>query len=229
MPVFATIPSPAAIFASMQTLKDVQSHASPGGRPQPLAFVGKTLWMGAWDTDHLYAIDPQTWTVQHEVHAPGKPYGLALVGDKLRVVISLGEDDDRYFYTFDPSTGFDEASKTPCPDLTGSHLASDGTTLYLAQQSYKRILAIDAAGNTSREIALPNKIGGMGFGAGAFYVISADDEFEKLELATLDPKLDKPQMAPLAEIPFDARSLASTGDRWWTCNREASEIVSFAL
>jgi hypothetical protein len=113
--------------------------------------------------------------------------------------------------------------------MTGSHLASDGTTLYLAQMTYKRILAFDATGNILREIALPTKIGGMGFGAGTFYVISADDEFEKLELATLDPKLDTPQMAPLADIAFDARSLAYGGGRWWTCHREASEIVSFTL
>jgi hypothetical protein len=212
----------------MQNVKELERHPSPGTRPQPLAIQGKTLWAGSWDTDHLYAIDPRTWHVREEVAAPGKPYGLATIGDELRVVVSIGEEDDRYLYRFIPGQGFDAESKTACPDFTGSQLASDGTTLYLAQMGNRRILALDANGTVLREIALPTRCAGMGFRASTFYMISADEEFENLQLATLDVQVNNPTLAPVAAIPFDARSLAFDGTSWWTSHREASEIVSFA-
>jgi outer membrane protein assembly factor BamB len=214
----------------MQSVKELERHPSPGTRPQPLAFLGKTLWIGSWDTDHLYAIDPQKWRVVEEVAAPGKPYGIAALGDELRVVVSIGEEDDRYFYRFVPGKGFDAGSKTACPDFTGSHLVSDGSTLYLGQMGNQRILALDPTnGSILREIALPTRCGGMGVRAGAFYIISADEEFENLELATLDVQTSNPALVPVATIPFDARSLAFDGNVWWTNHREASEIVSFQV
>jgi sugar lactone lactonase YvrE len=213
----------------MQSVKELERHRSPGSRPSPLAILGKTLWSGSWDTDHLYAIDPQSWRVVEEVAAPGKPYGLTVVDDELRVVVSIGEDDDRYLYRFVPGQGFDAESKTACPDFTGSHLASDGTTLYLGQMGNRRILALGPDGSILREIALPTRCGGMGFRASTFYIISADEEFEHLQLATLDLQVSNPALASVAAIPFDARSLAFDGNAWWTSHREASEIVSFVV
>ena len=99
----------------MQSVRELERQPSPAPRPQPLAFYGKTLWMGSWDTNHLYAIDPHTWRVLEEVAAPGKPYGLAALGAELRVVVSIGEEDDRYLYRFVPGQGFDPESKTACP------------------------------------------------------------------------------------------------------------------
>jgi hypothetical protein len=212
----------------MKNVSERSRRASPAGRPQPLAFNGSTLWMGSWDTDRLYAIDPQTWSVTDEVVAPGKPYGIAVTGTEMRVVVSIGEDDDRYLFRFVPGKGFDESSKTACPDFTGSHLASDGTTLYMAQMGLRRIVTLDDAGAIVREIALPTRIGGMGFGPGGFYVISADEEFENLALATFDVTSNDPKLAPIAGIAFDgARSIAYDGSGWWTSDREVSEIVSF--
>jgi len=214
-------------MSNMQSIAERERHPSPAGRPQPLAFQGATLWMGSWDTDRLYAIDPKTWSVTHEAAAPGKPYGIAVAGDELRVVVSIGEDDDRYLYRFVPGHGFDEASKTACPDFTGSHLAYDGT-LYLGQMGKRRIVALDDAFAITREIALPTRCGGMGFGPGGFYIISADEEFEVLTFARLDLNDERPALAPVAGIPFDgARSLAYDGSAWWTSDREAGEIVAF--
>lgn len=213
----------------MQNVKERDRHPSPGGRPQPLAFHGNTLWTGSWDTNRLHAIDPQTWRVVDEIAVPGRPYGLAAMGGELRVVVSIGDDDDRYFYRFTPGQGFDSSSKTACPELTGSHLASDGTTLYLAQMTFKKILALDAEGAIVREVALPTRCAGMGFRNHTFHIIACDDEFENLELATLDVESAAPQALPLAGIPFDARSLAFQDGAWWTSHREASEIVSFTM
>ena len=213
----------------MQDVRELSRHTAPAGRPQPLALLGETLWVGSWDTDHLYAIDTKTWSVTDEVAAPGKPYGLAAVGDELRVVVSIGEHDDRFLYRFAPGRGFDLDSKTPCPDTNGSHLASDGTILYLCQATNKRIVELDDAGSVVRETPLPTRCAGMGFGAGAFYIISADDDFDNLQLATLDLAVDNPQIAPVAGIAPEARSLVYDGKNWLTCHREAGEIVSFAI
>jgi len=214
----------------MQTVTERQRRPSPAGRPQPLAFYGKTLWMGSWDTDRLYAIDPQTWKVTDEVAAPGKPYGLATVGAEMRAVVSIGEDDDRYLYRFVPGKGFDADSKMACPDFTGSHLASDGTTLYLGQMGLRRIVTLDESGAVASEVALPTRCGGIGFGPGGFYIISADEEFENLKLAKLDLTGSDKDLELVAAIPFDgARALAYDGTAWWTSDREVSEIVSFTM
>jgi len=218
------------VVGDMQNVIERARHASPGSRPQPLAFLGKTLWMGSWDTDHIYAIDPQTWKVIDEVEAPGKPYGLAAVGDGLRVVVSLGEEDDRYLYHFVPGKGFDAHSKAACPDFTGSALASDGTKLYLAQMGNSRIVELDDKNAIVREIALPSRCGGMAFYPnGTFCIIAADDEWENLQFATLDISLSAPEAVEVAAIPFDARGLAYDGSQWWTSHREASEIVAFTV
>ncbi len=187
------------------------------------------MWAGCWDTDHLYAIDPRTWSVTAEVAAPGKPYGLTAIGNELRAVVSIGEDDDRFLYRCVPGQGFDLDSKLPCPDLTGSHLASDGKQLYLAQLGKRRILTLDERGSVVREIPVPTRFGGMGFGAGAFYIIAADDEFDHLQFATLDVRVDRPEAVPVADVSPEARALAFDGTNWWTSYREVNEIVSFVI
>jgi outer membrane protein assembly factor BamB len=213
----------------MNDVRELHRRTSPGGRPQPLAFYENSLWVGSWETDHIYALDPTTWSVRAEVAAPGKPYGIAPFEGGLRVVVSLGEEDDRYLYQFVPGDGFDASSKTPCPDLTGSQLASDGKTLYLGQMGNRRILALDAQGGVARELALPTRFGGMGFGpSGGFYIITADEEWENLRFAKLDLRSGTMNPDPIARIPDGWRSLAYDGSSWWTCDREAGEIVTFA-
>src|SRR5579871_5938517 len=103
----------------MQTTLELTRKSSPVPRPHPLAHLHGLLWIGSWETDHVYSIDPESWQVRDDVAAPGRPYGLAAEGDTLRVVVSH-DDDDRYLYVLDPMRGFDLDSKTPCPDLTGS-------------------------------------------------------------------------------------------------------------
>lgn len=209
-------------------IHELTRRQSPAGRPQPLALYEGLLWMGSWETNHIYGIDPQTWDVKADVAAPGQPFGIAPLGGVLHVVVSLGgNDDDRYLFRFVPGRGFDSNSQTPCPDLTGSHLASDGKQLFLGQMHNKRIVTLDAQTQITREIPLPTRCGGFGFAPdGTLYMISADEEFEKLELATLS--LDG-EMAVLAPIDFGARSLAHDGKSWYTCDREAGYIVSFSV
>ena len=210
----------------MKEIKELARRPSPAGRPQPLAYRDQTLWIGSWETNELYAVDPQSWKVRAAVAAPGKPFGMAFLGDELRVVVS-NDDDDRFFYRFVPGKGFDAASKTPCPEHTGSHLASDGTTLYLTQLHLRRMLAFDANGTVLRTIALPTQCGGIGIRDGVVYMISTDAEFENLTLATLDIEAPAPQATPIAALPDEARALTFDGNTWWTSLRERNELLAF--
>lgn len=214
----------------MNDVKILQQHESPGGRPQPICFHNGTLWVGTWDTDKIHSYDPKSWTKTGEFAAPGRPYGIAPVGDDMRIVIAIGEEEDRFLYRFKPGSGFDESSKTPCPDFTGSHLASDGTTLYMTQLGKRRIVTIDDKAAIQREIPLPTRCVGISFGPnGTFYIIAADEEFENLQLSTFDVRSQAPQPQPVAKLNDEARGLAFDGTSWWTNYREASQIVAFTL
>jgi hypothetical protein len=91
----------------------------------------------------------------------------------------------------------------------------------------RRIVTLDAQMQVSSEIPLPSRCGGFGFGpGGTLYMIAADDEFENLELATLERN---GTMTVLAPIDFGARSLLYDGSAWYTSDREAGFIVSFTL
>ncbi|HTX58903.1 MAG TPA: hypothetical protein VMH02_04430 [Verrucomicrobiae bacterium] len=197
-------------------------------QPHPLAFHEGTLWIGSWENHRLYGIDPQTWTIREEHESPGKPFGIAPLGDELRVVISL-DDDDRYLFPFRPGRGFDVGGKRACPDLTGSYLASQGGRLYLGQMTNRRILVLANDASVEREIALPTRCAGLGFGPGGFHMISGDQELEHLVFGTLDASQAAPSFQPLAPLPDEARSLAHDGSRWWTCLRDRNEMLSFIV
>ena len=171
--------------------------------------------MGSWETDRIYAIDPESWSVRNEIEAPGRPYGLTAEGDRLRAVIGEGKDDDRYIYALDPGRGLDLDSKTPCPDLTGSFVAADESTFYLGQMTFRRILEMDGEMGIRRELALPTRCAGIGIGRnGRFYMISGDEELEHLLFGTLDISQSQPQFEPIAPLPDEARSLVFDGARW---------------
>ena len=185
--------------------------------------------MGSWETDRVYVMDPQTLQVRNEIQAPGRPYGMAAVGNELRVVVAHGEDDDRYLYRV-RNGAFDVASKTPCPDLTGSFMTVRGSIIYLGQMHFGRILEMNSDYTIRRQIALPTKCVGFAFGPdGRFYMISADDEFENLKFGTLDVGQDQPQFEIVRPLPEEARYLLHDGSMWWTSLRDANEIATFTI
>lgn len=211
----------------MQTTKALHRRPSPATRPHPLAFLDGLLWIGSWDTDAVYGIDPPSWTVREEVPAPGRPFGMTALGDELRVVVAH-DDDDRYLYRFAPGRGFDLQSKTACPDSTGSYIAADGSTIYLGQMTERRILVLDADYTVRRALPLPTRCAGFGLGPdGRFYMISGDAELEHLEFGVLDLSQTQPQFEAIGPLPDEARSLVHDGTAWWTCLRETNELASF--
>jgi hypothetical protein len=213
----------------MQTTSELNRRPSPANRPFGLAKFEGNLLMGSWETDRVYVMDPQTLQVRSEIQAPGRPYGMVPVGGELRVVVAHGEEDDRYLYRVRDGA-FDLASKTPCPDLTGSFMTARSSTIYLGQMHYQRILEMDSDYAIRRQIALPTRCAGFAFGPdGRFYMISADDEFENLRFGTLDVTQDRPQFEVIRPLPDEARYLLHDGSMWWTSLRDANEIATFTI
>ena len=161
--------------------------------------------------------------------APGAPFGIAVVGDELAVVIGHGDDDDdRYIYRFVPGQGF-KSGRMQCPDLSGVHLAFDGDTLFLSQAHNRKILALDGGGTVLREIGLDRVPVGMTIIDGNFYLITGAKNFKNLELTKVDARGETPRVTSLASIPFVARGLTFDGSRFWTGDRDSNEIVAFPM
>jgi hypothetical protein len=211
----------------MQDVTETMRLPSPAPRPQSIAFDGEKLWMGSIETNRLYAIDPHHWTVSEEDRAPGKPWGITVVGDELRVICGEGDDDARVIRRFVPGHGFKNQDAIGCPDETGSQLSYDGVRLYVSQWYNKRILGIDERGKVVRTIDLPRGVCGQCYADGGFYVVTTDDEDSNdyfLSRVTLNGAAN---VEDLARVPFAARALAYDGSRFWTNHREHNQIVAF--
>ncbi len=183
--------------------------------------------MGSISTDRLYAIDPRQWTVLEEQKVPGKPWGMTVLGDELRVVCGVGEEDDRVIRRFVPGHGFKTQDEIECPEATGSQLSYDGTYLYLSQWYKRRILGLDERGEIVREIDVPHQICGQCYVDETFYLVTTDDEESGVYFLTRVCANGKTSSEDLGRIPFAARALAFDGSRFWTNHREANQIVAF--
>jgi len=209
-------------------IHELRRLAAPAPRPQAIAFDGTRLWIGSLERRKLYALDPQRWTVEREFEVPGLPYGLTVVDDELRVLLSMTAEDHRVIYRVDPATGLRATGTLTCPDDTGSHLSYDGTRFFVSQWYRKRIVAMDADGVPGAAIELPHEICGHTRVDGRFYCITTDDENSgEYFLTRVDPA-NGTKIDDLAAIRFDARGLAFDGERFWTNHREAHQIVAFA-
>jgi len=213
----------------MQDVTELRRLPSPAPRPQALAFDGHYLWMGSLETQRLYAIDPDHWTVREEAHVPGRPFGATVVGDELRVIYGVGEADDRVIGRFIPGHGFRESDIVACPQDTGSQLGYDGDFLYVSQWYDQRILQVSDRGKVLRTIATPRGICGLVVVASRFFILNTDDEeSDEYFISRIDARGESPVVEDLARVPFAARALTFDGERFWTNHRESGEIVAFA-
>jgi len=186
--------------------------------------------MGSLETSRLYAIDPHTWSVREEAQAPGNPYGMVAVGDEMRVVCGETEDDNRIIRKFVPGHGFRKEGAIPCPEDTGSYLGYDGDLLYLSQFYNRKIISVDDTGHFGSAISAPHDICGMTILGGCFYLLTTDDEAtNEYFLTRIDARDGTAKAEDVARVPFKARSLAYDGQRFWTNEREAHEIVAFTV
>ena len=202
---------------------------APTLRPQAIAFDGTSLWLGSVETERLYAVATNTWTVTDEISVPGKPWGMTIAGDELRVLLGETAEDHRTIYQVVPGHGLRKSTGIPCPDDTGSHLSYDGDRLFVSQWYKKRIVAIDENGTPGTIINLPHEICGQTIVNGCFYCITTDDETSgKYFLTRVDARGEKPVSTDLLSISFNARGLAYDGERFWTNDREVHQTVAFA-
>ena len=214
----------------MDTVTEVRRLPSPAPKPHALAFDGTRLWMGSLLSHRLYSIDPASWTARDEGQAPGRPWGMTVVGDELRVLCGEGAEDLRIIRRFVPGHGFKlRDGAIPAPGDTGSHLGYDGDRLYVSQWYDKRILSLDETGTVGSVIDVPHEICGQVIVDGCFYLVTTDDEdLEEYALTRVDARGPKPVIEDLARIPWRVRALTFDGTNFWTNHREADQMVAFA-
>lgn len=212
------------------TLSDIEQLfqiPSPCPAPVGLAADGPHLWVGSGETYRIYGLDSRTGAVFEETRAGGKPYGMCVTGDALRVIVAE-ENDDRYIRRYIVGKDF-KSEKLPCPDLTGSFLAYDGDALFVSQRFDQRIVEIDAQGKPLRTLAAPRQITGITIVGGRIYTVGSSDVKDPNYLLTrFDARRGEPEVADVAAVPFVARGLAFDGARFWTHDRDALKIVAFA-
>jgi hypothetical protein len=215
---------------TLKTIMEVMRMPSAAPRPQALAADGDVLWMGSLETCRLYCIDIAHWTVREETKAPGKPYGVTVMGDELRVLLSEGDDDHRIIRRYIPGHGFKHENAINCPDDTGSQLSFDGDRLYVSQWYNKKIISLSPNGTPGTVIDTPHGICGQVIIGGVFYALGTDDEdTNDYFLTRIDARNGTPKAEDIAHVPFKARSLAYDGSRFWTNHREQHETVAFTV
>ena len=219
-------------FQGMTLLQVIEERriVSPTTTPQALAWDGrnKTLWMSSRDLRRIYVIDPEKGIVLQQHEAPGIPWAAVVLNGELRFTIGEGADDDRYIYRYSAEEGF--LKMFACPEFTGSYLSFDGNNLYMSQWYQKRLLKFDDAGNVIREIDVGAEICGHTFVNGSLYVLRGQEKpDEDWRIARLNLQEEMPAVEDIAAVPFEARSLAFDGQRFWSNYRAKDTIISFTL
>ena len=191
------------------------------------------MWLTSAANGRLYAVDPQTWSLQREFVPPSEALGITYTGSDFRLILAPAIDepdlelDHRYVYAFSPYAGFVECFV--CPDYSGSFLAHANGTLYLSQAWDKKIIELDAGGAAVREVQLERRPVGMTIVDGAFYLVTVDDEWGDGCFDRLGLDADASSIQTRRSLPFKPRSVAFDGARFWTADRNNHAIVSFTL
>jgi hypothetical protein len=203
---------------------------SPAPAPQSLAHDGEHLWLGSWETERVYGLDPKQGRVFEEVRAPGRPVGSTVIGDELRFICSEnGEGDNRFIRRFVPGHGF-KTHAAACPDDTGSFLAFDGERLWLSQRHNKRVLELDATNRVLRTVPVGEQILGICWAGTRLYLsLWLGRERGGAQVAYIEPKSAGAIPVTIAQSPFAMISLAVDGERFWTNDAQSNQIVAFSL
>lgn len=212
---------------TLPAIEEVVRFASPCP-PFGLACDGPNIWVGSPKTNRLYGIDACTGNVFEEAVAPLRPFGIAVTGDALRVILAEA-NDDRYLSRYVMGKHFKRTETFPLPGLGGSSLAYDGEALFVCHRYDRKIVEIDGLGRAIREIPTPKMAIGMTIVGGRIYLVASDDgDDTPFSLLRMDVRGGEAEVVELAGIPFVPRALAYDGRRFWTCDKHENSIVSFA-
>jgi hypothetical protein len=217
--------------AELSELAEIVRIPSPAPAPQALAHDGEHIWLGSWETSHIYGIYPSQGRVFEEMTAPGRPVSATMVGDELRFILSEnGEVDNRFIRRFVPGHGFKTNGAVACPDDTGSFLAWDGEHLWLSQRYNKRVLELDPSCRVLRTVDVGEEIIGIAWVDDRLYMsLWFGKERGGCRIAYVEARAADPQPVPVAQSPFAAVSLARDGARLWTNDFKANQIVAFRI
>lgn len=214
-------------------MNELTRYASPVQGPQGLAWDGATMWVTSAADGRLYAIDPQSWSIQREFTPPSESLGITFTGLDFRLILAPAidepdlESDHRYVYSFSPDAGFAECFV--CPNSSGSFLAHGRGRLYLSQAWDKKLIELDKRGAAVRELQLERRPVGMTIVNDAFYLVTVDEEWGDGRFDRLGIDDDGSSLQALRSFPFKPRSVACDGTRFWTADRNNHAIVSFEL
>jgi len=201
--------------------------------PQGLAWDGELMWATSAANGRFFALDPETWKIRHEFAPPHEALGVTYTGSEFRLILAPEIDepdlerDRRYVYSFTPDGGFTRCF--PCPDFSGSFLAYADGTLYLSQAWDKKLIKLNAAGAPVRELQLERRPVGMTIVNSAFYLATVNEEWVEGQLQRLPVDAPASSIETLRSFPFEPRSVAYDGKRFWTADRNNHAIVSFNL
>ncbi len=195
-----------------------------------LAADGTNLWIGSIELGRIYGFDTEHGTVFEENAIPGRPIGMCVTGDALRVVTSEnGDDDNRFIRRYVMGKGMKEHERFPCPDDTGSFLAYDGDVLYLTQKHLMRICVLTPEMTYERtiDVGMPNH--GVCVIDGVFYLnCSLGNDSGDHRLRTVDARGATPIVKDVARFPFRTRALAYDGTRLWVTDHMTNELVAIS-
>jgi sugar lactone lactonase YvrE len=212
---------------TLATIEELVRIPAPCPAPVGLACDGTDLWIGSPETHRLYGMNRQRGNVFEEAKAPGRPFGITVTGDALRVIVD-DENGDRWMRRYIMGKDF-KTEKIACPEHTGSFLAYDGDRLYLSQRDNQVILELDEAGTVLRTIPVPRQVTGMVIVGGRFYLVTTESQdVDDYRLLCLDARKEQPEIHELASIPFVARGLGFDGTKFWTNDKNHNSIVAFA-
>jgi hypothetical protein len=207
--------------------REVMRVPSPAPAPQALAFENGTLWMGSWETQKIYGMKSPGFEVYERANAPGRPVGMTVVGEALRIVCSETSEDHRVIRRYIPGHGFVMNEHVECPEDTGSFLAFDGVHLWLSQRYKKRVLEFDGKYDILMEIAADAQILGIVWVHGHLYLSTWHGKEGGCKIGRTNPSVGKIEY--VATLPFAAISLAHDGTRFLTNDPRESAIVGFTL
>ncbi|HEV7178873.1 MAG TPA: hypothetical protein VGN11_03320 [Candidatus Baltobacteraceae bacterium] len=211
----------------LKPIVELNRLVSVSPEPHSVATDGRTVWIASRETRRVDVIDKDTWRKTGEIEPPGMPWGMTFHDGAVVMTCGEGEDDDRRIRSYVPGSGF-QADFIACPENTGSHLASYGAHLLLAQWYKQKLLLLNKDGEIEKSFDAPHGVAGVTVAGDSAYLVGTDDEDEGEYWITRLDLIDGGTQ-DVATIPFHARGLAWDGSHFWSNHRAGNRAVSFDL
>lgn len=212
---------------SLPALEAVAHFSAPEPFNQSLAYDGKQLWIGSYETRNVIALD-RTGRRRSHFAAPGKPIGATFVNGRLHFVLA-DEDDDRTVRSTDEHGVWAEDG-FPAPGGSGSFLSWDGASLWLSQRHNKRVLKLDPATHAPLEsYEIGEQILGHAWIGDWLYLSLwlGKDRGGAVLGRVLRAAPEDLQL--IAAAPFAMISLAYDGDALWCNDTKGNRVVALSL